>query len=296
MKLLKVRIGDAEVMNQPGVYKNFTGVFDWKGNRGQVRNANVLALSNSFPYIQIKGGTATGHLSDCSMTKTIFENGTVVDSVLDDVTWKNGTFKDGSFRSGTFKNGTFEDGSFVGTFKGGVFKGGVFDGTFEGGVFDGGRFFDSAVWKNGTWKNGKIQIEGGAYIQSGIAPPELLKKQEQEVESQLFGGENEPVANREGEYKNFSGLVEWKKSKGRVANATFKLGQFGYYSIIWNKGIFKGGKLFRVDWRGGTFERGILNDSLWRRGTWKNGTWLKNWVYDKNSLSYGEERDTPPGK
>ena len=31
MKLIKVKIGDAEVMNQPGVYKNFTGVFDWRG-------------------------------------------------------------------------------------------------------------------------------------------------------------------------------------------------------------------------------------------------------------------------
>jgi len=74
-------------------------------------------------------------------------------------------------------------------------------------------------------------------------------------------GRNE-VADTEGEYKNFTGIIKWGKSNGKVKNATFKLK---------NDGIL---------WLDGTWENGTWKSGAWKKGTWKNGTWKNGWWYN----------------
>jgi hypothetical protein len=64
MKLLKVKISDAEVANQAGYryfdytgiankegeYFDYTGTIDWKGNKGQVRRATFQLTSKGEIY------------------------------------------------------------------------------------------------------------------------------------------------------------------------------------------------------------------------------------------------------
>ena len=59
---------------------------------------------------------------------------------------------------------------------------------------------------------------------------------------------NQNIANEEGMYKNFTGIIEWKEINGKVINATFKLVTGMNYDIIWERGT-------------------------WFNGVWENGVW-----------------------
>ena len=65
---------------------------------------------------------------------------------------------------------------------------------------------------------------------------------------------NANIADKPGEYKNFTGVIKWKGTNGNVENATFKLNE-SEPIVVWQNGI----------WKGGT----------WKFGVWENG-------YDKN--------------
>jgi hypothetical protein len=114
MKLLKVKIGDAEVANQAGIYKKFFGTIDWKGNKGEVQNADFELTPDG--KINWDGG--------------VWENGT----------WHKGHWKNGTWQNGWWQNGTWQNGWWK-------------QGTWKNGVWYDGVWYDG-VWQKGTWKNG----------------------------------------------------------------------------------------------------------------------------------------------
>ena len=75
-------------------------------------------------------------------------------------------------------------------------------------------------------------------------------------------GRNE-VADTEGKYKNFTGIIKWGKSEGKVKNATFELEN---NEILWKNGT-------------------------WEYGTWINGTWKNGYILVNNKF---EKSITPP--
>ena len=94
------------------------------------------------------------------------------------------------------------------------------------------------------------------------------------------------VANQKGEYKNFTGEIDWRGTKGTVKNATFDLTSTGVYWYkgtwekgnwkdgVWEDGIWKAGIWRDGFWEGGTWHNGTWFDGVWERGTWQNGTWI----------------------
>lgn len=108
--------------------------------------------------------------------------------------------------------------------------------------------------------------------------------------------ESEKVADEGGEYKNFTGKIDYRGSKAKVKNAHFLLGKsiIGWLDGVWLngtfkdgfwnkgtwvKGIWKRGEWYDGDWKNGTWENGVWNGGKWHNGTWKNGDWWKGtWV------------------
>lgn len=72
---------------------------------------------------------------------------------------------------------------------------------------------------------------------------------------------NANIADKPGEYKNFTGTIKWKGTNGNVENATFKLNESDSVPIVWQNGTWK--------------------DGTWKFGVWKNG-------YDKNDHIHKE--------
>lgn len=97
------------------------------------------------------------------------------------------------------------------------------------------------------------------------------------------------VANTAGEYENFTGVIDWKGSNGRVKNATFELTNRGiiWYNGIWRGGTWKDGTWKGGDWKDGRWEDGIWEYGTWRDGTWCKGTWESGFWYD-GTWEYGE--------
>ena len=85
------------------------------------------------------------------------------------------------------------------------------------------------------------------------------------------------VANQPGEYKHFTGTIDWRSArgqvKGQVKNATFILYKNG--EIIWKDGIWENGTLQNGAWEGGIWLNGTWKYGRWIKGTWKGGTWIK---------------------
>ena len=129
MKLLKIKISDAEVANQAGEYKNFTGIIDWKGSKGQVKNADFELQANGDIWWH-NGYWVKGIWNRGEWQKGWWENGT----------WKNGSWLNGKWQNGTWKNGDFNYGTW-------------YDGVWENGDW----FGFPEKWKKGTWKNGRIE-------------------------------------------------------------------------------------------------------------------------------------------
>ena len=123
-KIAKELIAAGNVANQPGEYNNFTGTIDWRGIKGQVKNA-AFELTTYNKGIFWYEGT--------------WENGTF-QGYWKDGTWKNGTWKWGVFDNGTWENGTWKKGNF-------------WNGTWIKGTWQDGEWH-SGTWENGTWKDG----------------------------------------------------------------------------------------------------------------------------------------------
>ena len=88
----------------------------------------------------------------------------------------------------------------------------------------------------------------------------------------------ENVANKEGEYENFSGSIDWKGTEGTVVDATFEL--VSDCSIYWYGGTWKNGTWITGRWYGGTWENGTWKGGQFHKGLWENGTW-------ENGIWYG---------
>ena len=136
MKLLKVKIGDADVANQAGVYKKFFGTIDWKGNKAEVKNADFELTADGKIYWNGGG-------------------------------WFNGTWKNGVWVKGIWQDGTWQDGWWYnGTWKKGLWHNGVwYNGTWKGGT-----------WKKGVWVKGYIGTHESKRTDPGTFAERLAKK------------------------------------------------------------------------------------------------------------------------
>ena len=134
-----------------------------------------------------------------------------------------------------------------------------------------------------------------------------IAKQLVKIAKELVSEEN--IANQPGEYKNFTGEIKWKGTRGKVRNATFELFQDGdydkdilWYDGIWEKGTFNDGYWKKGIWKGGTWNGGTWRDGIFENGTWDGGTWKDGtWEYgkwlngkDKSGKTHG--RDDSPDK
>ena len=84
------------------------------------------------------------------------------------------------------------------------------------------------------------------------------------------------IANQQGEYKNFTGQIDFGDTKGTVSNATFILKEvigFPWKQVVWKDGTWEDGTWCNGTWRNGTWKKGTWRDGYWVEGTWKNGTW-----------------------
>ena len=278
MKLLKVKIGDAEVANQESIYKNFTGTIDWKGSKGQVKNADFEL--DRFG-IRFKSGTWESGVFDGNFKGGTWLNGVFDNGYFEGGTWKNGTWRYGYFQGGIWENGTWKDGYFEGgTWKNGTFSGVFKDGTWLNGVFDGGNWW-GGNWKNGWWKNGIW--EKGEW-EKGLVGKD---KKPSSVDPSRMQTE---VANQIGKYRNFTGTIDWKGNEGRVKNADFVLQANGYAIEFedgtWLNGVFDGGNWQGGTWKNGWWKNGIWEKGTWQGGTWKNGTW-KNGTWQGGTWKNG---------
>ena len=188
VKILCVKC-DAEVANQEGFYKNFTGEIDWGKTRGTVKNATFELKPN---YIEWQDGTwvngywdggtwhnGTWHNGTWRLGHWLggtWKNGTWKNGEWYNGTWEDGTWKGGDWRDGTWYNGAWERGGwkhgtwYNGTWKYGVWFGGTWqDGTWYNGDWEGG-IWKNGTWKDGTWENGtwKDGTWIGGYWKKGI--------------------------------------------------------------------------------------------------------------------------------
>lgn len=125
------------------------------------------------------------------------------------------------------------------------------------------------------------------------------------------------IANQEGEYKNFTGKIDWKGINGKVINATFKLVTGMNYDIIWERGTWFNGVWKNGYWKDGVWERGtwesttifgstwkngFWKDGQWVNGTWFNGVWERGvwqggkWFYGKDKHNNEHEKGDSPDK
>lgn len=88
------------------------------------------------------------------------------------------------------------------------------------------------------------------------------------------------IANKDGKYRNFIGIIDYHCNKANVVNATFELkdGRIYWEKGIWEYGTWKDGTWWNGtwqygDWGNGTWENGRWEDGWWYNGTWKGGDW-----------------------
>ena len=82
----------------------------------------------------------------------------------------------------------------------------------------------------------------------------------------------EEVADKEGEYKDFTGKISWGNTQGSVQDATFELSSGGD-PIIWKEGRWEDGTWAKGTWENGAWVKGTWKDGTWKGGTWFGGTW-----------------------
>ena len=114
----------------------------------------------------------------------------------------------------------------------------------------------------------------------------------------IIAKDNTILADHEGEYKRFTGFVDWGQTHGEVSNATFELeyNQYNTKSMMFKHGTWVSGQARNADWLNGTWLDGDLMESHWHHGNWKNGRclaveWIDgnfvNGVFDKGTWNGG---------
>lgn len=105
------------------------------------------------------------------------------------------------------------------------------------------------------------------------------------------------IANKDGQYKNFTGQIDWNEINGEVKNAHFILkdGQIHWISGIWNNGFWNDGIWESGIWKNGTWINGEWNSGSWINGIWNDGIWKKGYWFcgfDKDRNKH-QKNDTP---
>jgi len=96
------------------------------------------------------------------------------------------------------------------------------------------------------------------------------------------------VANNDGLYKNFTGIIDWNESTGKVSKATFELSN--EKGIIWHDGIWHNGVWDKGWWQDGTWKKGTWYNGTWKDGTWKDGTW-RDGIWKDGTWEKGNWKD-----
>lgn len=161
-----------------------------------------------------------------------------------------------------------------------VFRRGTFMGDLE-----------SSCWYGGTWQ-GNVWVENtDKFGRIRNLPPTKWNDE--------YINKHDRIANKAGEYNDFSGRVVWKKSDFEVRNATFELVENpnNQSSVFVDKGTIIGGLLVNVTIYDCNFENGKFRNSVFKGGTWLDGHWiLSEWLggFDKHG-TYHEKFDEPNG-
>lgn len=162
--------------------------------------------------------------------------------------------------------------------------------VFRSGIFKGNIFYHS-YWYGGEWSGKDWDHSFDKFGRERSFPPTEW----------LENTKKTGVANQKGNYSNFTGQVEWKKSNFEVKNADFELSEKGIYRSLFNSDIlfqngiivdgyinrtiikhceFQDGVAEEVYWEDGIWHKGTMrfdafqrNTSWWVDGTWKGGTW-----------------------
>lgn len=98
------------------------------------------------------------------------------------------------------------------------------------------------------------------------------------------------VAYEPGQYKNFTGTIDFGDIKAKVKNATFSLSSTDpQQEILWEDGIWENGLWHLGTWKKGTWKKGTWGTGTWESGVWENGKWMGgDWKQGtwKNGLWY----------
>lgn len=83
------------------------------------------------------------------------------------------------------------------------------------------------------------------------------------------------IANAEGQYENFTGMILYGGTEAYVENASFLLEshRFSGNIINWYDGTWIDGTASGMCWVKGEWMNGVWKNGLWWNGTWHNGTW-----------------------
>ena len=101
-----------------------------------------------------------------------------------------------------------------------------------------------------------------------------------------------------GEYRDFTGYVNFHGTEGYARDASFDLcvAWDGSPVISWHNGVWQGGTMSVVWWEGGVFENGLFLKSTWAGGAWLDGTfrnssWMtgrfENGLFESSSWDEG---------
>lgn len=147
----------------------------------------------------------------------------------------------------------------------------ISDSVFYGGVFD-GYSFDNSYWYDGIWEDGHW---GYSYDKFGY-----LRNTNPNQWNNLIDKKS-GIADKEGNYENFTGRIKWRYSNVKVKNASFELDYA--YDIIFHNGTIEGGIvedaysnycIFKDGlWKEGHWHDGIFLDGEWQNGTFAGGIW-----------------------
>lgn len=131
---------------------------------------------------------------------------------------------------------------------------------------------------------------------------ELLKIAKQMIAKQK-------VADKVGEYANFTGEIFFNGTRAKVKNAFFDLTSKGeiywydgywidgywikgtwedgiWYDGVWQGGIWQGGEWKDGTWQFGVWQNGEWQDGVWQYGAWQKGTW-KNGIWQNGVMKGG---------
>lgn len=78
------------------------------------------------------------------------------------------------------------------------------------------------------------------------------------------------VADAAGDYRDFTGVIDWYQNSGEVSGATLTLKPEDK-SIDWQDSTWEDGNWENGVWKDGVWKEGNWEDGVWNRGDWKSG-------------------------